>query len=46
MKSGILCIIPMLAAAGHGRALSLHTSRHLMRLLGKSDDQWRKYLFY
>lgn len=25
---------------------SLHTSRHLMRLLGKSDDQWRKYLFY
>jgi hypothetical protein len=24
----------------------LHTSRHLMRLLGKSDDQWRKYLFY
>lgn len=25
---------------------SLHTSRHLMRLLGRSDDQWRKYLFY
>jgi hypothetical protein len=24
----------------------LHTSRHLMRLLGKSDEQWRKYLFY
>jgi hypothetical protein len=24
----------------------LHTSRHQMRLLGKSDDQWRKYLFY
>jgi len=28
------------------RPYSLHTSRHLMRLLGKSDDQWRKYLFY
>ena len=28
------------------RPLSLHTSRHLMRLLGKGDDQWRKYLFY
>ena len=28
------------------RPFSLHTSRHLMRLLGKSDDQWRKYLFY
>ncbi|MEQ1883438.1 MAG: HNH endonuclease [Bryobacteraceae bacterium] len=28
------------------KPFSLHTSRHLMRLLGKSDDQWRKYLFY
>ena len=28
------------------RPFSLHTSRHLMRLLAKSDDQWRKYLFY
>lgn len=28
------------------RPFTLHTSRHLMRLLGKSEDQWRKYLFY
>src|ERR1700748_3772267 len=28
------------------RPFSLHTSRHLMRLLGRSEDQWRKYLFY
>jgi 5-methylcytosine-specific restriction endonuclease McrA len=28
------------------RAFSLHTSRHIMRLLGHSDDKWRKYLFY
>ncbi len=28
------------------RPFTLHTSRHLMRLQGKSDDQWRKYLFY
>ena len=28
------------------RPFSLHTSRHLMRLLGKSDEQWRKYLVY
>ncbi|MBM3723942.1 MAG: HNH endonuclease [Acidobacteria bacterium] len=28
------------------RPFSLHTSRHLMRVLGKSDDQWRKYLFF
>jgi 5-methylcytosine-specific restriction endonuclease McrA len=28
------------------KPFSLHTSRHLMRLLGKSDEQWRKYLFY
>ena len=25
---------------------NLHTGRHLMRLLGKSDEQWKKYLFY
>ena len=28
------------------RPFSLHTSRHLIRMLGKSDAQWRKYLFY
>lgn len=28
------------------RPFTLHTSRHLMRLLARSDDQWRKYLFY
>jgi 5-methylcytosine-specific restriction endonuclease McrA len=33
-----------LARAPH--PYSLHTSRHLMRLLAKSDENWRKYLFY
>ncbi len=28
------------------RAFSLHTSRHIMRMLGRSDAKWRKYLFY
>ncbi len=28
------------------RAFNLHTNRHLMRLMGHSDDKWRKYLFY
>ena len=28
------------------RPFSLHTSRHLMRLLGTGEDQWKKYLFY
>jgi len=28
------------------RPFSLHTSRHLMRLMGRSDEQWRKYLFF
>ncbi len=28
------------------RAFTLHTSRHIMRLLGHSDAKWRKYLFY
>src|ERR1035441_4603080 len=28
------------------RPFRIHTSRHLMRMLGKSDAQWLKYLFY
>ncbi|HUQ90062.1 MAG TPA: HNH endonuclease [Bryobacteraceae bacterium] len=28
------------------RPFTLHTSRHLMRMLAKGDTQWRKYLFY
>lgn len=28
------------------RAFNLHTSRHIMRLMGRSDSKWRKYLFF
>ena len=28
------------------RPFNLHTNRHLMRLLGNGDQQWRKYLFF
>ncbi len=28
------------------RSFNLHTSRHIMRLMGHSDAKWRKYLFY
>ena len=28
------------------RAFNLHTSRHIMRMMGRSDSKWRKYLFY
>ena len=28
------------------RPFTLHTSRQLMRLMGRSDAKWRKYLFY
>jgi 5-methylcytosine-specific restriction endonuclease McrA len=28
------------------RAFTLHTSRHIMRMMGRSDAKWRKYLFY
>ena len=28
------------------RPFTLHTSRQLMRMLGRSDEKWRKYLFY
>src|SRR6184192_3196487 len=28
------------------RSFKLHTSRHIIRLMGHSDAKWRKYLFY
>ena len=28
------------------RPFSVHTSRHLMRLLARSDEQWKEYLWY
>ena len=28
------------------RASHPHTSRHITALDGRSDDKWRKYLFY
>lgn len=28
------------------RPFSLHTSRHIMRMIGHSDPHWRKYLYY
>jgi 5-methylcytosine-specific restriction endonuclease McrA len=28
------------------RSFNLHTSRHIMRMIGRSDLKWRKYLFY
>lgn len=28
------------------RPFTLHTSRQLMRMMGKADERWRKYLFY
>ncbi len=28
------------------RPFTLHTSRQLMRLIGRQDEKWRKYLFY
>ena len=35
-----------LKLARQPRPFSLHTSRQLMRMLGKGDAQWQKYLFY
>ncbi|MCH6553382.1 MAG: HNH endonuclease, partial [Acidobacteria bacterium] len=28
------------------RPYNLNTNRHLMRLLGRAEEKWRKYLFY
>ncbi|MGH9414609.1 MAG: HNH endonuclease [Terriglobales bacterium] len=41
----------LVAAAGmkllrEPQPFSLHTSRHLIRLMGRTDEQWRKYLFF
>jgi 5-methylcytosine-specific restriction endonuclease McrA len=28
------------------RPFSLHTSRHIMRMIGQADERWRRYLYY
>lgn len=28
------------------RPFNLHTNRHLIRMMGRSDEKWRKYLFF
>jgi len=28
------------------RPYTLHTSRHLMRMMGQAEEKWQKYLFY
>jgi 5-methylcytosine-specific restriction endonuclease McrA len=28
------------------RAFSLHTSRHIMRMIGSADPNWRRYLYF
>jgi 5-methylcytosine-specific restriction endonuclease McrA len=40
---GELCEIKLLREP---RPFSLHTSRHIMRMIGHSDQKWRKYLYY
>jgi 5-methylcytosine-specific restriction endonuclease McrA len=35
-----------LKLARRPRPFTLHTSRQLMRLIGRHDEKWRKYLFY
>ncbi len=35
-----------MSLARQPKPFTMHTSRHLMRMLGRTDDQWRKYLFY
>jgi 5-methylcytosine-specific restriction endonuclease McrA len=42
----LLAEIPDMKLLREPRAFSLHTSRHIMRMIGRSDSKWRKYLFY
>jgi len=42
----LLSEIDDMALLREPRPFSLHTSRQIMRMLGRGDDRWRKYLFY
>ena len=42
----MLCEIDDMLLLREPRPFSLHTSRQIMRMLGRGDDRWRKYLFY
>ena len=44
--SNLLHEIPSMRLAREPRPFSLHTSRHIMRMLGNGDQKWRKYLYY
>lgn len=43
--NALLCEISM-KLLREPRSFNLHTSRHIMRMIGRSDSKWRKYLFY
>jgi 5-methylcytosine-specific restriction endonuclease McrA len=46
MKGNQLLVETNMKLLREPRAFNLHTSRHIMRMIGRSDSKWRKYLFY
>jgi 5-methylcytosine-specific restriction endonuclease McrA len=42
----LLSELPDIKLMREPRPFSLHTSRHIMRMIGHSDQKWRKYLYY
>ena len=44
--NSLLHEMPNMKLLREPRAFNLHTSRHIMRMIGRSDAKWRKYLFY
>jgi 5-methylcytosine-specific restriction endonuclease McrA len=44
--NSLLHEMPHMKLLREPRAFNLHTSRHIMRMIGRSDAKWRKYLFY
>ena len=42
----LLCELHDIKLLREPRPFSLHTSRHIMRMMGRSDSKWQKYLFY
>jgi 5-methylcytosine-specific restriction endonuclease McrA len=44
--NSLLHELPDMKLMREPRPFSLHTSRHIMRMIGHSDQKWRKYLYY
>jgi len=42
----LLCELTEMKLQREPRPFSLHTSRHIMRMIGSADPSWRRYLYF